>query len=365
MRFVQNRHLVTAAVIIIVLFLSYTTEPRRRSYSCKTLNSCIWSAQHRYAHPLPVKPVVVHRSKTLNDGTEYFERENLGSDPDTLILVLNKDRSSWSQDFRSTGRSIYDFLDLLVSTGLDFATVSLSLMTSSWDEFEQMKEATETLPFARTSIYYQEDRGQKMTYNERHNPVVQRRRRALIAALRNYLMNRSLRDEEHIFWIDADVVELSAGILQTMLTHSGQKPDEVGLITARCQQHLIESYDKNAWVIDRERPQLLGPVNSDARQDAVQELVASRRYVDELIRDNNKSDLIPLDSVGGTLLYIRSHLVRQGLTFPTHNVVGSTWSEEGWIGVETEGICYVASHVQGGGCFVLGADHHVRHADWG
>lgn len=365
MRLVQNRYLAIAAVIVTVLFLSYTTEPRRRSYSCKTLKSCIWGGQHRYVHPPPVEPVIVHRSKTLNDGTEYFERETLGSNPDVLILALNKDRSSWSQDFRSTGRSIYDFLDLLVSTGLDFTTVSLGLMTSSWDEFEQMKKATEPLPFARAVVYYQADHGPKFAYNERHNPIVQRQRRASIAALRNYLMLRSLRDEEHVLWVDADVVEFSEGVMQTMLKHSEEKRDQVGLLTVRCKQHLIESYDKNAWVIDRERPQLLGPVGDDARQDAVQELVASRRYVDELVKGTNDSDLLPLDSVGGTLLYIRSQLVRQGLVFPTHNVVGSTWTQDGWIGVETEGICYEASHMKGGGCFVLGGNHHVRHADWG
>ncbi|KAK9425531.1 putative Anp1-domain-containing protein [Seiridium unicorne] len=364
MRLAQNRYVAAAAVVLIILFLSYTTEPRRRSYSCKTLKSCVWSAQHRYAHPPPADPVVVYRSKTLNDGTQSFEREMLGSNPEILILVLNKDKSSWSQDFRSTGRNVYDFLDLLVSTGLDFNTVSIGLMTSSWDEFQEMKEATSTLPFARAAIFHQEDHGPHFSYQERHSPAVQQQRRVSIAALRNYLMLRTIRDEEHVFWMDADVVEYSGGIIQTMLNQSETRED-VGLLTARCQQHLIESYDKNAWVMDREKTDLLGPVSDDARPAALGELVESRRYVDELIRGTNDSVLVPLDSVGGTLLYIRARLVRQGLVFPTYNVVGTTWSREGWIGVETEGICYVASQMQGGGCFVLGGRHQARHADWG
>lgn len=365
MRLFQNRYLIFGATALIVLFLFSTLEPRRRSYSCKTLSSCLWSPQHRYAHATtPSEPVLVYSSRVLNDGAEYFERRMLDAEPETLILVLNKDRSSWSHDFRSTERSIYDFLDLLVSTGLDFTRVTLGFMTTSLDEFAEMKKASAELPFARIVLFYQQDDGPKFAYQERHNPVVQRERRAWIAQLRNYLTLRVLDDEKHIFWVDADVVEFSSGILQTMLSHTEGRED-VGVLTARCQQHLIASYDKNAWVIDREKAQLLGPVDDEARQYVLQELVGSRRYADELIKDTNDTELIPLDSTGGTLLYIRSDLVRRGLLFPTYNVVGSTWSQEGWIGIETEGLCYAASHMKGGGCFVLGGDHHIRHADWG
>ncbi|KAH8197995.1 hypothetical protein TruAng_007820 [Truncatella angustata] len=277
MRIISNRFTAVAVIVTIILILFYTTEPRRRSYSCKTLKSCLWSPQHHYRQPAPAEPVIVQRSRTLRDGTELFERETMDGNPEILILVLNRDRSSWSRDFRSTGRNVYDFLDLLVSAQLDLTTVSLGLMTSSRDEFEEMRRAAETLPFARTTVYYQEDRGPRFAYQERHNPAVQQQRRASIAELRNYLMLRSLRDEQHIFWIDADVVGFSDGIMQTMLTHSREKRDEVGLLTARCRQHLIDSYDKNAWVFDRDRQRLLGPVDDEQRQSAIEELVSSRR----------------------------------------------------------------------------------------
>ncbi|KAF7514876.1 hypothetical protein G7054_g14926 [Neopestalotiopsis clavispora] len=365
MRLIQNRYLVFGAVVLFVFLLVSTLEPRRRSYSCKTLSSCLWSPQHRYAHATtPVEPVLYYRSRVLSDGVEFFERKMADIEPEILILVLNKDQSSWSKDFRSTDRSIYDFLDLLVSTGLDFTNVTLGFMTTSQDEFAEMKVASSELPFARTVLVYQQDDGPKFSYQERHSPIVQRERRAWIAALRNYLTLRTLDDEEHIFWMDADVVEFSDGILQTMLSHTAAR-DDVGILTTRCQQHLIESYDKNAWVIDKERAHLLGPVDDEARQDVLSELVGSRRYADEIIKGTSDADLIPLDSTGGTLLYIRSDLVRRGLVFPTYNVVGSTWSQDGWIGIETEGLCYAASHMKGGGCFVLGGDHHIRHADWG
>ena len=72
-----------------------------------------------------------------------------------------------------------------------------------------------------------------------------------------------------------------------------------------------------------------------------------------------------MDSVGGTILYIRANLIREGVVFPHFNIVGTTWEQAGWVGVETEGLCYMAKGLVGGGCYVLGGKHHVRHSDWG
>jgi hypothetical protein len=69
--------------------------------------------------------------------------------------------------------------------------------------------------------------------------------------------------------------------------------------------------------------------------------------------------------VGGTILCIRARLVREGVVFPHFNIVGTTWSQPGWIGVETEGLCYMAKGLTGGGCYTLGGKHYVRHSDWG
>jgi hypothetical protein len=108
---------------------------------------------------------------------------------------------------------------------------------------------------------------------------------------------------------------------------------------------------------------IMGPVADDQLSAAVGKLSESRVYVHELIENTHDDDLLHVDSVGGTILYIRAHLVRQGVTFPTSNVVGTTWTHDGWTGIETEGLCYLASQLEGGGCFVLGGSHHVRHAD--
>ncbi len=457
MRTNSNRMAAVASALFITLILFYTTEPRRRSFSCKTLETCLAGRPHSYKHALPVEPAVWEDERTLRDGTRHFVREigargEDGADgPDTLVLLLNKDEGSWSRDTRSTGRSIYDFLDLLVSTDLDLTSVSLGLMTSSLDEYADMKRATGTLPFARASVFYQppllrpptpHDSSSSsssgggggggssttsststsngggssssssgigagvgvgvaagagsgtlsFTYDERHDPEVQRERRGALAALRNYLMLRSLRDEEHVIWVDADVVEFSPGVVQAMIAAGGRRAD-AGIITAACRQNGMANYDRNAWAIDRNvsspssspsssssssgssakassspappASSILDAVPAADRDQAVATLEDTRAFVDVIANGTADSDLLPLDSVGGTLLYIRAALVRQGVIFPTFNVVGTTWSQDGWIGVETEGLCYIASSLRGGGCFLLGGNHHTRHADLG
>ncbi|KAJ1335927.1 Anp1 [Microdochium nivale] len=380
-----RRHGALLAAIILIIVVLYTTEPRRRAYSCKTFGSCIDIIPHSYAHAYPRDPQLGEFEETLSDGAVHYTRELFTRDnarrhsnkkdnnggtvqPSLLILVLNKDADSWARDFRATQRSVHDFLDLLLSTRLDLTTVSLAMMTSSRAEFEAIKVATSKLPFGRVTVIFKEPPAARgLDYAERHNrsPAVQRKRRGLIAALRNYLMLRALQDEEHVLWVDADVAEFSPGIVQAMLSHAEARPDEVGLITARCSQNAHANYDKNAWAVAKGAQKIWGPVADHERKGAVDELVETRLFVDVLGKGTNDAELVPLDSVGGTILYMRASKVLEGLVFPTYNVVGTTWSREGWVGVETEGICYAAKQTPGGGCFLLGGSHYVRHADWG
>lgn len=254
-------------------------------------------------------------------------------------------------------------MDVLVTTRLDLSNVSLAVMTASLEEYHKIRAATDTLPFARVEIYHKtEVKPAGFTYETRHSPAAQLERRSGLAQLRNQLMLRALEDEKHIVWLDADVVFLSENIVQTMIGHS-ETNEDAGIITARCHQNQMDNYDKNAWRLTDGNVQ--GAVQDDDRDASVQKLVETRVMVPQAIMNTADSDLMPLDSVGGTILYIRSSLVREGVVFPHFNIVGTTWDQPGWVGVETEGLCYVAKGLAGGGCYVLGGKHHVRHSDWG
>lgn len=368
-----SRTLLVIAATTVIWMLWYVLEPRKTAYSCRTLWSCIGiGTRHVYTHDWPSTTPVLEE-KVLRDGSIRFDRHILPPHhAEILLLVLTKDASSWASDFRSSQRSVYDFLDLLSATELDLSNVALGLLTSSREEYETLKTATSRFPFARTSILYRSSRANgsdseaAVTYQSRHDPAVQLQRRSVIAGLRNYLMLRALDDESHIIWLDADVVEVSPNTLQAMLAH-GAADRNAGIITARCGQNQMDNYDKNAWKLADadETPHLQTNVADADRGKAIEDLVATRRYVPTLLNGTSDDSLIPLDSVGGTLLYIRAALVMQGLVFPTMNVVGTTWSHYGWIGVETEGLCYAAKALPGGRCFVLGGNHWTRHADWG
>ncbi|RYC65558.1 hypothetical protein CHU98_g669 [Xylaria longipes] len=366
------------AAVLFTFILFYTTEFRRLSWSCKTWATCLGGRPHNHKHWDDIDPEfrVDSFEKTLHDGTLHFHRQTVeNSSPEVLILVLAQDTDSWSKDYVSTRRNIYDFLDLLVSSNLDFTKVTLGLMTSSREEYDKAVKATESFPFARVALYFREEKGTKIAYVDRHKAHVRRQRRTRIASLRNYLMLRTLRDEQHLVWVDPDLVEMSPGIVQTMMKHA-EKHRGVGIMTALCTQTRAHNYDKSAWAFRRhvlDEPatgdinqttlDIMGPVADDQLSAAVQELGERRIYVNELIENTHDNDLLHVDSVGATILYIRAHLVRQGITFPPSNVVGTTWSHDGWYGMESEGICYLASQLEGGGCFVLGGTHHVRHAD--
>nr|POE49156.1 mannan polymerase complex subunit mnn9 [Quercus suber] len=349
-----------AAVITTVLllwFLTNTLEIRRTAYSCRTVWSCLGIGTHTsYSHPQTPTTTLVETQTVLHDGTTRYDLVNSSLQPPTLlILVLTKDSSSWSSDFRSQPRSIHDFLSLLSTTGLEFPNVSLALTTSSESHFATLKSANKRLPLGRLTLFLRPDVSTGVSYTDRHAPAAQLARRSAIASMRNHLMLSALQDEAHILWLDADIVELSPGIIQRMLQHSATNAD-AGIVTAECRQNQMD--DVNA-------AQLRGAVSAEDGANAVEELVATRAFVPELIRGTSDDGLVALDSVGGTILYIRADLVKQGVTFPLQNIVGTTWDRAGWIGVETEGICYVARAAKGGGCYVLGGSHFVRHTDWG
>lgn len=50
-----------------------------------------------------------------------------------------------------------------------------------------------------------------------------------------------------------------------------------------------------------------------------------------------------LSSVGGTMLWVRADVHRDGVVFPVANVVGAEWTRQGYLGLETEGICWMAN----------------------
>ncbi len=307
------------------------------------------SCEHNFTLPSPSQGTAHDNHhefvETLADGTIKYERIGGEQDPYLLWLVLTQDRWSWGREpsfVLKHQRSFEDFLQLLTDTKLDTQNISLGLMTSSAAEFQDFIKATQPYHFARLTIILHAgfNTDAFLDREHRHDDESQKARRSELAQLRNYLMLSTLRKERHVVWLDADIYYLDQGIAQRMISHSESRED-AGIITARCEAPWGPNFDLNAWA---------GSYKHE-------------RVVTDIVNGTADDDLLPLTAVGATLLYIRASLVRQGVNFPYYYAVNTKWTEDGDDGIESEGMCYQARGVKGGGCFVLGGSWHTKHGD--
>jgi hypothetical protein len=366
----RNGIILTFLVVIVVLYtkllhqnitITTTFSPEQRAYD----NSQNFSFDESLTPSInATPPPILYESETTHfDGLIKYTRTTPNTTPNLLILVLTKDAASWGQDPDKPPRTFYDFLDLLITTNINLTTTSLALWTSSPEQYHLFRTATTHLPqpLARLSIFLDPTPDDTINRANRHAPSLQSTRRSTVARLRNKLLLHALGPEPHHLWLDSDIQYLSPGIIQLLLFHSASNPD-AGIITARCQDGPTYNYDKNAWAGGR----LPGPGPEFLSADpaiAAAEAETKSRLVDELIHGTKDNDLIPLDAVGGTILYMRASLVWEGLNFPSYYTVGTRWGRDGWDGIETEGLCYVARKLDGGGCYVLGGKNYVMHTN--
>ncbi|RMZ87014.1 hypothetical protein DV736_g5759, partial [Chaetothyriales sp. CBS 134916] len=352
-----------------------------------------------------------YTDKTLSIPIRHLVLTNTDHDtgPTLLVLVMTKDSSSWA-----AGRNFSSFLEMLAWTELDPTTISLTLFTSSEEEFQTYSTQALHTDYASLHLIYHPGYTDIGTWRLfRHWGGIQHARRVEMARLRNYASLTSLvLSHEHLLWIDADVYELSPGLVQSMLNFSSVYP-QVGIQTAI--SHLGDSdgdYDSNTWVGMRSSPNAkeraklredksawvpnsvpgkskhLGDLRREfeearAKQDKAEEVGRSDRKKRLFGNDPSKSRSAPsddspddidglfrLDSVGATVLLMKSHLWRQGLSFATSYLVGTDFQDEGWDGVESEGLCVAARNLineeygrQGGvGCWGL-VHGYTRHSD--
>ena len=280
--------------------------------------------------------------------------------PHLLLLVLTDDHKSWGSNDAGATRTATSFIHLVADTAYPVSRLSVGIMTSSEIAYLQLTMLLSSTEYARTHAIYHPGFGSHTDRRaDRHNDNTQKGRRRTIARLRNFLMLRTLENEDHLIWLDADVYWLSAGIIQKLIQQSRvwQKSDvEAGLLTARCTQGDSQNYDKNAWSGPRLEPTTSTLVGSFIPQPTLETL-----FMNDLVKGTSNDDLVRLDSVGGTILYLKAEIVHQGLNFLTYAAVGTTWnSSEGWDGIETEGMCYVAKTL-GYGCYGLGGTWLVKH----
>jgi glycosyltransferase involved in cell wall biosynthesis len=167
----------------------------------------------------------------------------------------------------------------------------------------------------------------------RWEPDVQRRRRSVLAKVRNHLLSQSLADEEWVLWLDADVTGYPADLVQRLL---GTRKD---IVVPHCATTTGgPTYDLNTFVLHPRS----GTLNwSQWLRDGILQPPRGfgRTYLDEL----RGQGLVRVDSVGGTALLVRADLHRDGLIFPSFPYQHL---------IETEGLAAMARDM-GTSCWAL------------
>lgn len=168
-------------------------------------------------------------------------------------------------------------------------------------------------------------------------PAFQVPRRSVLAKSRNHLLFRALDDEDWVLWLDVDVVEYPADIVERLLA-TGRD-----IVHPHCVWRFGgPTFDHNAW---REH---------------------GRVHMGDL---RGGPDLVRLDAVGGAMLLVKADVHRDGLIFPPY-LYGrrsplvrdpNPWFA-GTVGeLETEGLGIMA-HDMGHQCWGL-PNLEIRHAE--
>ncbi|KAL3663910.1 hypothetical protein V7S43_010799 [Phytophthora oleae] len=273
------------------------------------------------------------------ENTRMLNQPGSREEDSLLFIVVFNDADSWGSN-----RSVNDYFQLLNSMDFPKEKLSVALLTSSMDEFLKVKKIfrREIQNYARLSVIFRNDFSQEgLTRNNRHLDHLQLQRRRMLARYRNYALLSFLETwHQHVIWLDADIVDVPPHLPLKMI-QSG-----LDIVTPICMRKFNHEtnegydYDLNAWVGHRK-------VRLSTSEDFVPGPLSSRNMHD---LQGEGQDVVPLDSVGGTMIYIRADIHRQGVVFPHHYIIGSEWGREGYDGIETEGLCYSA-HFLGYKCW--------------
>lgn len=158
--------------------------------------------------------------------------------------------------------------------------------------------------------------------HERHKMENQKARRAAMSRARNSLLFTTLGPSTSwVLWLDSDIVETPPTLIQDLASHD--KP----IIVPNCFQRYTDSktnelqerpYDFNSWQDSGTAQKLgesMGP--DDILLEGYAEMATYRTLMAYMhSATGDKKTEIPLDGVGGTALFVKADVHRDGAMFP-------------------------------------------------
>jgi peptide chain release factor subunit 1 len=252
------------------------------------------------------------------------------SNSNARVLVLTP--------MKSAGRFLDGYFAGLEKLTYPHDSLSLGILEgdSSDDTFEMVTERIDLACSGfRRKLVAKKDFGFAVPEHvPRYTAVYQAQRRAILARARNHLLFHALRDEDWVLWLDVDVVDYPADIIERLIALDRD------IVQPNCvTEPGGSSFDLNAWT-DGGRTHL-----SDLRGKGI----------------------VRLQSVGGTMLLVRADCHRDGLVFPPYFYgARSRWVRDphplrgSHVGeIETEGLAIMAKDM-GIECWGL-PDLEIRH----
>lgn len=302
------------------------------------------------------------------------EQERHQDDVSLLVLAVVKDKRSWGKD-----RGFLDFLNLLVNMTQQTPDLTLSLgilasdtatyrelgcslalqaekasdtstcMSSDTENASSLTESLQKLNLQRVKIVHspEEPHLASLTAKTKRLPQAQMLRRRGLARLRNQLLFSALEQEDVVLWVDSDIIAAPQDMLPKMIDSN------LDIITPNCyfRDTSWPKWRRKLWYFDYNVFQ--GTVSRPDEEELAQIAAGTTfpqktkrdrhgdiTFLDELEQD--QAEFVELNSVGGTMLWVRASVHRDGVVFPVANIVGSEWHRQGFVGLETEGICWLA-----------------------
>jgi len=353
-----KRYVFIPIVLLVIIFIS------AHSHHDK-----IAKFAHSYGVPQPTSKFT--RSEFIDEEFNYTKVEFRPTRPSVnpteseeakstvLILLTVAGNSGYGK-----GRTFQDFYTTLETLYKDDIknSISLAFLINNYEEYVRVENfltnqisiydipAVEKITLILAPFI---EALQGFNREDRHNDNVQRLRRRLIARARNFLLYHALQNEQYTLFIDADITHFDKPqkIIQTFIE---SKKD---VIVPRVTRGDNPDYDKNSWRGHRTKPnkEQLDKMDDGlwdqwdyVPRDVQGKMYHFQNYVhnNDGERDLHKDEFeysVPLDSVGGAVLFAKSVIYKQGVVFPTSYIIGTSWDRlEGYDGIETEGLCYLA-----------------------
>lgn len=327
------------------------------------------------------KPVTVMIRERYSEDPEFIKKvysfkTNPAVSPDVNIdgeknevVIL----SSISEKFDEAGSPFQKFLELVQSIEYPHYKTSLSFLISDSEEFKKfdnfVKEIFETIENTRDASILKDsfskitlisanfiEKQMNLAKGERHRPDVQKKRRKLLAQIRNFLIFNGIESEIFSLSLDSDVIELPKNLLTTFI-ESKKDIATIRIDMKNAQGNVVHhDYDLNSWGGDRRVPTPEEDEKLDTDPDffyepgpgpnKIQFQNIAKHPQKYGVDKNDKAATIELNSVGGAVLFVKTEIFKQGIMFPPFYLIGTKWQRnDGFDGIETEGLCYQAKTI--------------------